>query len=439
MKRTPRLLFMTMAVVSVGLFAACGSSDPTATPTPGTAVEPTATPVQPTGFEAEWDALIAAAQAEGELVSNITGGGGPDMTPIYNVFSEKFGIRIALSRGSGRESAERMLAEQAAGRFTVDTQHTGETTAVGRFVPNNALQPIEPLLFHPEVIDKSNWYQGKFWFADEEQKYIFVYATSVSQGAGGPSGWYNTNLVSQDEVASWRTIWDMLDDKYAGQIVSRSPQDAGASQGWLETYLNPNMGPEYFERLFGDPSLGVFFTTSPDVMTDQLSFGAKSLGISLGATDLEVVRDAGGPVAQYSDTRRSEGWPFYIDSAMMSASGLDGLIMLPKNPPHPNATKLFVNWLFSREGQTLVQGKATLRMAVDGFHDRQSLRVDDIPKGLVRPSEAWDPNIKYGTVRMDPIARRSFDEVVAWVRAVHQAGYIDGTALPPRPVVEVSN
>ena len=50
-----------------------------------------------------------------------------------------------------------------------------------------------------------------------------------------------------------------------------------------------------------------------------------------------------------------------------SSNGYGSLAIL-KNPPHPNATKIFVNWLLSKEGQelysrTLLHG--TRRLDVD--------------------------------------------------------------------------
>ncbi len=39
-----------------------------------------------------------------------------------------------------------------------------------------------------------------------------------------------------------------------------------------------------------------------------------------------------------------------------------------KNPPHPNAAKVLINWLLSKEGQeiySLAQGQATRRLDVD--------------------------------------------------------------------------
>jgi ABC-type Fe3+ transport system substrate-binding protein len=45
-----------------------------------------------------------------------------------------------------------------------------------------------------------------------------------------------------------------------------------------------------------------------------------------------------------------------------------GSITIIKNPPHPNATKVFVNWLLSKEGQETfgkAMGQATRRLDVD--------------------------------------------------------------------------
>jgi ABC-type Fe3+ transport system substrate-binding protein len=45
-----------------------------------------------------------------------------------------------------------------------------------------------------------------------------------------------------------------------------------------------------------------------------------------------------------------------------------GNLAILKNPAHPNATKVFVNWLLSREGQEVTSkalGQATRRLDVD--------------------------------------------------------------------------
>ena len=49
-------------------------------------------------------------------------------------------------------------------------------------------------------------------------------------------------------------------------------------------------------------------------------------------------------------------------------TGGSGNVAVIKNPPHPNATKVFVNWLLTKEGQeitTKALGQATRRLDVD--------------------------------------------------------------------------
>lgn len=78
--------------------------------------------------------------------------------------------------------------------------------------------------------------------------------------------------------------------------------------------------------------------------------------------------------------------------------GLDaigGAYLLMDKPAHPNAAKILINWLLSREGQIALQRDAENAGSVD------SLRID-IPKNDVNPLmrrrdgakylEMWNPN-----------------------------------------------
>ena len=55
-----------------------------------------------------------------------------------------------------------------------------------------------------------------------------------------------------------------------------------------------------------------------------------------------------------------------------------GSIILPSQAPHPNAARVFVNWLLSREGQTALEHAADTP-----YNSKDSLRTD-IPKDMVR-------------------------------------------------------
>ncbi len=104
-------------------------------------------------FEQKWKQLIKAAQAEGKLV--ITGAGSVQrhFAKIFDAFERKFGIKIVYSLGRGAQETERILAERGAGRFTVDIGHHSTGNAIERLQPAGLLDPIPPLLIHPEVTD----------------------------------------------------------------------------------------------------------------------------------------------------------------------------------------------------------------------------------------------------------------------------------------------
>ena len=173
------------------------------------------TPTLDASFTAEWERLIAAAQEEGKLV--IAGGGGvQSIAPIYKIFEDKFGIKVVLGRGSSTEHANRILAEQAAGRFTVDVAHSGANSANVRYIANGMAQPIAPWIFHPEAAPE-NWFGDRWWWTDAEEKYHLVMTSSISSGSGGDF-WWNTNNMSLEEVASW---------DYLARRVQRRPDRTG--------------------------------------------------------------------------------------------------------------------------------------------------------------------------------------------------------------------
>src|SRR5918999_4098285 len=112
-------------------------------------------------FDKEWAKLIAAAQQEGRVV--IAAGGAPprEYRSVAELFQKKFNIPVSLSTGSGAASVDRVLAERNAGKYTVDLGLTSVAGTRTRLIPAKALDPIPPLLIHPEVLDKSAWFGGR--------------------------------------------------------------------------------------------------------------------------------------------------------------------------------------------------------------------------------------------------------------------------------------
>ena len=85
------------------------------------------------------------------------------------------------------------------------------------------------------------------------------------------------------------------------------------------------------------------------------------------------------------DEFRTAQWK---ESRAISAGNM-GSIVLPTQPPHPNAARVFVNWLLSREGQTALQ-----RAANTPYNSEESLRTD-VPKDMVRSEVRRVDGVKY--------------------------------------------
>ena len=85
------------------------------------------------------------------------------------------------------------------------------------------------------------------------------------------------------------------------------------------------------------------------------------------------------------DEFRTAQWK---ESRAISAGNM-GSIVLPSQPPHPNAARVFVNWLLSREGQMMFQ-----RTVNTPYNSEESLRTD-IPKDMVRSEVRRVDGVKY--------------------------------------------
>ena len=349
--------------------AACGS-DPTATPrrpsapvaTPTTAPGvPTPTPQPATAtptpdpmvaFQPEWEALLAAAQDEGEVVTFIAGSlGRSDLKDLLPRFEEKYGIEVIFSTGSSRQNADKVLAERAANTYTLDVWMGGSGTAVTRLIPANALRPIEPLLIHPEILDKSNWLDDRWvWLDEGTQQFLFAFAANGSKADIS----YNTDLVDPDtDIPS---IASLLDERWKGQIVMRDPRLAGVGAGILYYYVHPDLGPDFVHSLLTEQDV----TIADDARqaADWLGLGKAAICLLACTSEVRAAEEQGLPV--------QDAFPNWTPEGGRLSSG-SGTLFLVDSPKNPNAQKFFANWWLSREGQMMMQeasGNDSLRIDI---------------------------------------------------------------------------
>jgi ABC-type Fe3+ transport system substrate-binding protein len=188
-----------------------------------------------TGWQQEWDKIIAAAKKEGEV--RLWGDQEITHPDIIAAFTKEYpNIKPVTVTGRVGDLMPRIVAERRAGKHLADLYSGG---LGGRsffdFHKAGVLDPIKPLLILPEVMDTSKWLNGEHYYADTEKQFVFMYEGSVA----GVGFHYNTHLVDLKEFKSYL---DLLNSKWKGKILLFERPAVG-SPSVVRFYYNAQLGP----------------------------------------------------------------------------------------------------------------------------------------------------------------------------------------------------
>jgi iron(III) transport system substrate-binding protein len=353
-----------------------------------------AQPLEPKpAWQAEGEKTLEAAKREGQIVLYHAS----DHDLVFAEFQKRYpDIKLISWRGFGPDTIQRVMAERRGGKHLADVFALGATSGYTLYKAN-AYDPIQPVLFLPEVVDRSKWWQGRHHYVDPEGKYMFVF-----NGINRVEVSYNSNLVDPRDFKSY---WDLLKPEWKGKIVVLDPTSGGAGTALRFLYYNSELGPEYLKRLFGEMDAGV--SRDGRQIADWLATGKYAIAMLIGPDrmDLDLVKKQGLPVSWFDPKHFKEG-------AALTAG--PGLLYLANRAPHPNAAKLAVNWFLSREGQIIAQKIFASKSALG----MDSLRID-IPKEDVPPISRRIEGIKYIlTDRSDWIDMKPIQKLVneSWIK-----------------------
>jgi len=327
-------------------------------------------------WQSEWNDTVKAAKKEGRLV--IYGGEEITHPEILNVFMKKYpGIKVVTGSGRGSTLGPRILAERRAKKYLVDLFSGGPGTPYRVLYRGKALDPINPTFILPEVKDTSKWYGGKHHYADPKDAYLFIFEGSIS---GGASIYYNTKMVNPKEFKSY---FDILNPKWKGKISFYNPTASGGGlNSVISLYSNPQLGPKFIRRLFGEMDVTIFRSRRQG--PDWLATGKYPLCFS--CRDMRRAMRQGLPIDQIPPESLKEMEP-------VIGGGGSSVIVLINRAPHPNAARLFINWYLSREGQMTWQ--RVMNTIVIEASD--SMRID-IPKDNVMMASKRLEDVKYRVV-----------------------------------------
>jgi iron(III) transport system substrate-binding protein len=379
---TRRRFLLTLAFgTGAALLAACQQQGPVAPAKPDAVANKTAAKAQ-ADWEKRWNDLIAAAKQEGKLV--MSGPPTPEVRKeVPEAFKRRFGIDVEYIGGRTTELMSRLQSERKVGQYTLDALVAGAQSLYTVAYPDKMLDPIPPVLVHPEALDGTKWMGGRPWFMDPEQQYILRLANYVSSLLA-----VNTQFVKAEEITTYR---DLLDPKFRGKVSAYDPIRPGT--GWnTANYLLSTLGDDYIRSLFQTQQLGV--SNDNRQLSDWMARGQYPVSIGLGSDEVERLKTDGFPVAVIRDTPDVPG---YVTAGF-------GLAALMNQPPHPNAARLFTNWIAMKEGNEVYcrnQVIASVRTDVDNGFAPQYV----IPRPGVKYFDTYDWDFTVNSRRPEEVER----------------------------------
>ena len=307
------------------------------------------------GWQAAWNKTLSAANTEGKVVVY----GSTDFDRVFAEFQKKYPrIEVVSVIGRGAETAQRIMTERRGRKYIADVYIGGASTGYNVLYKGGVFDPIKPALILPEVLDESNWFKGHLYLDDAGEN-LFGFGAIALPFVG-----YNTRLVNPKDFKSY---WDLLDPKWKGKMIGLDPTLGSAVNTYLTfIYYNPALGPKFLRRLLEEMDLNVSRDTVQIV--NQLAAGKYPISIftTPSRAGLDDAKAQGLPVDWFGPAHFKEG---------MGLGTSNGNLGLVNRAPHPNAARVAINWLLSRDGQ----------MAYQQIIRTDSRRID-IPKDSVRPS-----------------------------------------------------
>ncbi len=286
------------------------------------------------GWKQKWDTALAQAKKEGKVVVL-----GPPGDRIRDAITQGFAkafpdISLEFSGARGGELATRVKAERDAGIYSVDIVINGTSTANSYFKPMKSLDPIEPALILPEVLDPKKWRDDRLEFSDRETRLDLVFTTQNNVPLI-----FNPAQVKAEEVDE---LYKLLDPKWKGKIAVQDPIPSGTGNGifrWAWHVLGPEKAMDFYRKIRAQAAV---------VDRDQR---AQIEWVAQGKYPLNL----GPGTVMYQLQARGLKFgvvPYFKDYGTYLTPGF-GSLMFINRAPHPNAGKVFLNWLLSKEGQTV--------------------------------------------------------------------------------------
>lgn len=332
-KGIPMLIALIM--VTVLFLSACGSNsnDPKVDGNTDSKTDPktevtTTEPKEVTEEEA-WNQIIEAAKKEGEVA--VAGPPGDNFRDAILAFEKAYPeIKVNVQGFSGRDFGPKVIAEHQAGKYLWDVSIGGPNTVISDLIPAKVIAPLPRDLpeTKPEIND-DNWrISFDDGLLDKEKTYVYAFLAYIQ------SVYVNRDVISKDLVNS---ATDLLKPEVKGKIVWNDPRKAGSGNFFAQFFIK-EYGEDYLREILNQDIVPV---SDLRQQMDWLVRGTYPIAIGIQNDLLNDMKSngVGLNVIKLDDPKSSA----YTQGF--------GTVSLLEKAPHPNAAKVFINWLLSKEGQ----------------------------------------------------------------------------------------
>ena len=272
--------------------------------------------------------LHEAAKKEGEITWSTSQSNLEFAEDVAKHFASLYpGVRVNVVRTTGQVQFQRLTQEIKSNTVSSDVYSTYEETHLVSLKTDKQILAFEPENAAGLLGDLKAIAQKGLW-----------YPTSVAPVAIG----INTKLVKPEDAP--KTWTDLTDPKWKGQVAIGHPGFPGSAGVWVMA-MEKLYGWQYFEKLAkNEPQIGRSIVDSVNLL---LSGERK---VAMVPISLTLENEAkGNPVATVYPT----------DGTLI----LGGSTVIPAKAPHPNAGKLFLEYMVSKEHSVFLaqNGRVPLR------------------------------------------------------------------------------
>src|SRR5450432_451975 len=284
----------------------------------------------PEGYPSSYGAIVAGARDEGKVVVYSTTDLSAVASLIRDFESANPGVKVEYNDLNSTELHNRFLSETAARRASADVMWSSAMDFQMKLANDNFAARYQS----PEAASLPEW---AVWrdeaFGTTFEPAVFVYSTRYVTGADIPQ-----------THADFIRLISTQREKYAGNVTTYDVEKSAV--GFLFASQDSRMQPGFWDLVKALGSNAVELEANTSVMVQRIAAGKDYLGYNL--------------IGSYALTRARRDSAIGVVLPKDYTLVMSRIALVSKTAPHPSAGRLWLDYLLSRRGQSILSTRSEL-------------------------------------------------------------------------------